>query len=108
MGLRDRGAARQLGSSLPGVYRQCAAVYTDFWEAYETVIPQRRHRAVGKEMGKTSYIERFNCTLRQRVSRLVRKALSFLLGKEVLVKTVRKEDAFLISRTKVFPIPNAF
>jgi hypothetical protein len=25
----------------------------------------------------TSYIERFNCTLRQRVSRLVRKTLSF-------------------------------
>ncbi|HTL89047.1 MAG TPA: IS1 family transposase, partial [Leptolyngbya sp.] len=35
------------------------------------------HRAVGKETGKTSYIERFNNTLRQRVSRLVRKTLSF-------------------------------
>ena len=33
--------------------------------------------AVGKETGKTNYIERFNCTLRQRVSRLVRKTLSF-------------------------------
>ena len=77
IGQRDRAAARKLWASLPGVYRQCAVVYTDFWEAYETVIPSKRHRAVGKETGKTSYIERFNCTLRQRISRLVRKALSF-------------------------------
>jgi insertion element IS1 protein InsB len=32
---------------------------------------------VGKESGKTSYIERLNNTLRQRISRLVRKSLSF-------------------------------
>jgi insertion element IS1 protein InsB len=32
---------------------------------------------VGKESGKTNKIERFNGTLRQRVSRLVREALSF-------------------------------
>jgi hypothetical protein len=32
---------------------------------------------VGKETGKTSYIERFNRTMPQRVSRLVRKTLSF-------------------------------
>ena len=66
-----------LWQSLPGVYRQCAVVYTDYWEAYETVIPAKRHRAVGKDSGLTSYIERFNNTLRQRVSRLVRKTLSF-------------------------------
>ena len=77
IGKRDREAAKQLWSSLPAVYRQCAVVYTDFWEAYEQVIPSKRHRAVGKETGKTSYIERFNCTVRQRVSRLVRKTLSF-------------------------------
>jgi IS1 family transposase len=41
------------------------------------VLPSKRHQAVGKETGKTSYIERLNCTLRQRVSRLVRKTLSF-------------------------------
>ena len=34
-------------------------------------------KAVGKETGKTSYIERFNNTLGQRVGRLVRKTLSF-------------------------------
>ncbi len=77
IGDRDEKAARKLWNSLPSVYRQCAVAYTDFWAAYGTVFPKKRHRAVGKETGKTSYIERFNNTLRQRVSRLVRKTLSF-------------------------------
>ena len=62
--------------SLPAVYRQCAVCYTDFWEAYKKVLPSKRHKAVGKETGLTTHIERFNNTLRQRVSRLVRKTLS--------------------------------
>ena len=45
--------------------------------AYTTVFPNCRHQAFGKETGLTSYIERFNNTLRQRVSRLVRETLSF-------------------------------
>jgi IS1 family transposase len=77
VGARDEVAARKLWDSLPAVYRQCAIAYTDFWAAYGAVFPSKRHRAVGKETGKTSYIERFNNTLRQRVSRLVRKTLSF-------------------------------
>ena len=77
IGDRDEVAARELWSSLPPVYRQCAVAYRDFWAAYGMVIPSKRHQAVGKETGKTSYIERFNNTLRQRVSRLVRKTLSF-------------------------------
>jgi hypothetical protein len=32
---------------------------------------------VGKDSGKTNHIERFNNTIRQRVSRLVRSTLSF-------------------------------
>jgi len=36
-----------------------------------------RWNAVGEESGKTNHIERFNLTLRQRISRLVRKTLSF-------------------------------
>jgi len=77
IGDRDEKAARKLWDSLPPVYRQCAVAYTDFWAAYGIVFPKKRHKAVGKETGKTSYIERFNNTLRQRVSRLVRKTLSF-------------------------------
>ena len=77
VGDRSEVGARQLWASLPPLYRQCAVAYTDFWKAYDMVFPSKRHYAVGKETGKTSYIERFNCTLRQRVSRLVRKTLSF-------------------------------
>ena len=51
--------------------------YTDFWEAYKTVIPSKRHRAVGKKTGQTNHVERLNNTLRQRISQLVREGLSF-------------------------------
>ena len=63
MGGRDQAAARKLWEALPPVYRQCAIAYTDFWAAYGAVLPSKRHQAVGKETGKTSYIERFNNTL---------------------------------------------
>lgn len=77
IGDRSGESAKALWNSLPAVYRQCAVCYTDFWSSYPVALPSKRHRAVGKETGKTSYIERFNNTLRQRVSRLVRKTLSF-------------------------------
>ena len=77
IGDRSKASALGLWQSMPAVYRQCAMVYTDHWEAYKAVLPSQRHCAVGKETGLTSYIERFNNTLRQRVSRLVRQTLSF-------------------------------
>ena len=77
IGDRSGTSAQALWDSLPAVYRQCAVIYSDFWVSYPVALPSQRHRAVGKETGLTSYIERFNCTLRQRVSRLVRKTLSF-------------------------------
>ncbi|NUN64639.1 IS1 family transposase (plasmid) [Pseudanabaena biceps] len=77
IGDRSAQGAQKLWNSLPSVYRQCAVAYTDFWNAYSVVFPDMRHIAVGKETGKTNYIERFNCTMRQRISRLVRKTLSF-------------------------------
>ena len=69
-------------------YRQCAVAYTDFWRAYALVFPTPRHKSVGKESGKTNYIERFNCTMRQRVSRLVRKTLSFSKKLENLIGAI--------------------
>jgi len=39
-------------------------------------MPAAQHRAISKVARKTNHIERFNNTLRQRVSRLVREALS--------------------------------
>ena len=77
VGSRDKEGAKGLWKSLPAVYRQCAVCYSDFWASYKEVIPSKRHKAVDKKSGKTNRIERFNCTLRQRVSRLVRKTLSF-------------------------------
>jgi hypothetical protein len=46
-------------------------------EQDEGVVPAVQHRAISKLARKTNHIERFNNTLRQRVSRLVREALSF-------------------------------
>jgi IS1 family transposase/transposase-like protein len=77
IGDRTRCSARKLWASLPPIYRQCAVAYTDFWQAYSQVIPSKRHKAVGKETGQTNHIERLNNTFRQRISRLVRKSLSF-------------------------------
>jgi IS1 family transposase len=77
IGDRSRASAEALWRSLPAVYRQCALCYTDFLEAYEAIMPASWHRAVSKASGKTNHIERFNGTLRQRVSRLVSKTLSF-------------------------------
>ncbi len=77
IGDRSAESAKKLWKSMPAVYRQCAFIYTDYHSGYPPALPSKRHRAVGKESGLTNYIERFNCTLRQRVSRLVRKSLSF-------------------------------
>ena len=77
IGPRDKETAEELWYSLPPDYRQQAVCFTDFYQVYARVLPSKRHKAVGKETGKTAHIERFNSTLRQRCSRLVRKALSF-------------------------------
>ena len=77
VGDRSRRSARKLWRGIPAVYREHANFYTDAWEAYKEVIPAAQHRICAKRTGHTNIIERFNCTLRQRVSRLVRGALSF-------------------------------
>lgn len=66
VGNQGKTGAKGLWRSLPAAYRQCAVLYTDFWKAYAEVFPSKRHKAIGKSSGKTHYIERFNCTLRQR------------------------------------------
>ena len=77
IGDRSGESAQKLWNSLPLQYRQNATCYTDFWQAYNSTIPSEQHHSIGKETGLTNHIERFNNTLRQRVSRLVRKTLSF-------------------------------
>jgi insertion element IS1 protein InsB len=77
VGDRSRDSAQELWAKIPGVYREQAAFHTDQYDAYTGVIPAERHRAITKKARKTNHIERFNNTLRQRVSRLVRETLSF-------------------------------
>jgi len=77
VGDRGQKGAQGLWDSLPSAYRQNAMCYTDFWEAYQVIFPTTQHQAVGKETGLTYKIERLNCTFRQRISRLVRRTLSF-------------------------------
>ncbi len=54
-----------------------ARCFTDFWAAYQAVIPEDQHTATSKETGETAHVERWNTTLRQRLARFVRKTLSF-------------------------------
>jgi IS1 family transposase len=77
VGDRSRTSAKRLWAKIPPAYRQHATFYTDQYVVYEGVIPAAQHRAISKLARKTNHIERFNNTLRQRVSRLVREALSF-------------------------------
>jgi IS1 family transposase len=77
VGDRSASSAQQLWRRIPQVYRDHATFYTDGLAAYKTVLPAKRHQVCAKSSGHTNIIERFNCTLRQRVSRLVRFSLSF-------------------------------
>jgi insertion element IS1 protein InsB len=77
VGDRSRRSAKRLWAKIPEAYRQHATFYTDQYVVYDGVIPAAQHKAISKLARKTNHIERFNNTLRQRVSRLVREALSF-------------------------------
>jgi len=77
IGDRSQQSADALWAKVPRQVKVQALVLTDRWEAYGLAIPGNQHTACEKQSGQVSLIERFNCTLRQRVSRLVRKSLSF-------------------------------
>ena len=76
VGGRCRKTCHLLWSRIPQGYRY-KRCFTDFYEAYCTVVPARHHRPSGKEEGQTNHIERFNLTLRRRLARLARKTLGF-------------------------------
>jgi insertion element IS1 protein InsB len=77
VGDRSGQSAQAWWGKIPTEYQEQAMFYTDCYEAYKGVIPPAQHRAITKLARKTNHVERFNCTLRQRVSRLVRATLSF-------------------------------
>jgi insertion element IS1 protein InsB len=76
VGARRRRRATRLWAKMPHAYRQHATFYTEQYAVYEGLIPTAQHRAISKLARKTTHLERFNNTLRQRMSRLVREALS--------------------------------
>ena len=76
IGDRSSRTCRRLWQRIPASYRQCHS-YSDFWHAYEQLLGTGKHHIVGKDRGQTAHVERWNCTLRQRLARYVRKTLSF-------------------------------
>ena len=97
IGDRSEQTCRRLWSKIPWQYRHCLA-FSDFWKAYQKVLPDDTHVAVGKDSGEKNHMERWYCTLangapaaRQRQARYVRKTLSF-----------SKSDAFHHMVTKWF------
>lgn len=77
IGDRSQDSAIVLWAKVSPEIKTQALCLTDCWDAYALAIPSNQHVACEKQSGQVSLIERFNCTLRQRVSRLVRKSLSF-------------------------------
>ena len=75
IGDRSLKSCWQLWQWIPVSYRHCQT-FSDFWNTYQKVFGDS-HQSVGKETGQTAHVERWNNTLRQRVSRFVRKTLSF-------------------------------
>lgn len=63
-------------------------LHTDLWKAYATTFPPHQH-VPHDQRGGTNHIERFNGTLRSRVSRLVRKTYSFAKSYRNLFLSVR-------------------
>jgi insertion element IS1 protein InsB len=78
VGDRRGESGKALWANIPLVYCEQATFHTDQYEVYKGVIPAGQHRAITKKARKTNHIERFNNTLRQRVSRLVRDTLEFI------------------------------
>ncbi len=71
IGDRSENTCRRLWNKVPSEYRNCIS-YSDFWDAYQKVLPQETHHAVGKDSGQVSHMERWYCTLRQHQARYVR------------------------------------
>ena len=76
IGDRSEKTCRKLWKRIPASYRVCHS-FSDFWDAYQAVFPEETHQSVGKDSGQVNHMERWNCTLRQKVARYVRKTLSF-------------------------------
>ena len=77
VGARSTRSARKLWKAIPHGDPPNAVFYTDQDEGDPSIIPAIQQRAIAKHFCRTHHLERLNCTLRQRLSRLVRATLSF-------------------------------
>ena len=77
VGDRNRRSAKRLWAKIPEAHRQQATFDTDQYVVSDGVISTAQRRAITKLARQTNHIERFNNSLRQRISRLVPEALSF-------------------------------
>lgn len=75
IGNRVSEDAAKLFESIPDTYNKNATFIADKMDSYTSNFPGILQ--VYKHSGLTNHIERFNCTMRQRIGRLVRKTLSF-------------------------------
>lgn len=76
IGDRSEETFKRLIRKIPLNYLKCVS-YSDYWKSYAILKAKGNHQQVGKESGKTNHIERYWATLRARISRYVRKSLSF-------------------------------
>jgi insertion element IS1 protein InsB len=76
IGDRSESNCKKLACALPEEYRKCIS-YSDKYFAYERVFPTETHCSLEKRKGQLNHIERWHNILRQKLSRYVRKTLSF-------------------------------
>lgn len=86
VGGRGIDSAKALWGKIPERMRKHCYFETDEWDAYNAVLPFERHY-VGKD--ETYHVEGFLAGVRARVSRLVRKGLSFSKKLENHVAAIR-------------------
>ena len=79
IGSRGADCAKALWKKIPRRLRKYCDFYSDDLNSYKSVLPKSQHY-IGKSY--TQHIERFFCTMRHRVSRLVRDNLAFSKKKE--------------------------
>jgi insertion element IS1 protein InsB len=77
VGDRRGESGKELWANMPLAYRDQATFPTDHYAVSQGVMPAEQQRAITKHARKTNHIERFNNTMRQRVSRLARDTLAF-------------------------------
>jgi len=76
VGDRSKKPSQRLWEAIADSYRHGHS-FTSFWATYAAVSPKEQQTAVGREIGETAHVERWNTTLRQRLACFVRMTFSF-------------------------------